>query len=111
MPLEAAFTFSGTGPLKRCTIQVTDRLARGTNGPEIVLIWISDSASGTITTGQSVTFPTGTVLVTYVVNAKWLVMTNVKGIIEMDITVSGSGTRHVYAVVMPPPQIGTSQWQ
>lgn len=110
-PLEAQVSFGAeVANVVRCTIQVTDRRRRPIIGPAVVHFWISDLASGVPGGAQTVAFVTGTLLDTFDPNVRFNVLTDDTGLIEIDITVAGSGSRDVYAAVLAPPQSARGTW-
>lgn len=110
-PTEAQIFFAPeVANVIRCTIQVTDRRRRVIVGPAIVHLWISDLASGVPGGTQTVAFVTGTLLDTFDPNVRFNALTDANGLIEIDITVTGAGTRDVYAQVLPPVQSARGTW-
>ncbi len=84
----------------RFTVQARDASgAVDQAGRRHVLIVVSASSFGAPGGTQTVTFNTGTILVTHTANQIYLVESDATGMIEVDVNVSGAGSRYVRASV------------
>lgn len=89
------------GDTRTLTFQVRDRRRRDLLGRWPVLIYVATTEEGNPSaTDNTVVVTTGTVLVTCIANAAYLVLTDASGSIELDLDVANPGTRWVHAVVL-----------
>lgn len=110
-PLEAAISISAeTADVITFTVQVQDRRARTAIGPFVVDLWVSNAADGTPGGTQTVTVNQGVVMDTIAADEQFVVLTTPAGLIEIDVEVSGSGSRTVYAGVRPALQSKGAVW-
>lgn len=111
-PLEVTISKGAeTADVIRWTLQVTDRRGRVALGPFVVHLWVSAADTGVPGGSQTVTVVTGSALDTHTANVRYTVLTSATGLIELDIEVTGSGDRTVYAEVRPAPQSMEGSWQ
>lgn len=83
----------------RVTMQVRDRLEVPWAGRWLVWVIITATENGDPVATQTVTFNSGTVLETVLVDGVWRVITTTAGLIEMDVTIAGAATRYVHTIV------------
>lgn len=89
-----------TADTRRVRVQVADRLGRDEPGLFVLLVSFQALSGGPPGGTQTVSVVTGTSMSSLTSNALYLVRTNAGGLAELDLTVSGAGTRHVGVLVM-----------
>lgn len=83
----------------RVTLQVRDRLDVVWPGRWLVWVFITATENGDPVATQTVTFNSGSVLETVLIDGVWRVVTTTAGLIELDITIVGAATRYVHTIV------------
>ena len=87
-----------SGDTRRVTVQLTDAAGADLAGRAAMRVWISHSDFGApSSTGHTVALITGTSLTTILSNADYRLLTDAAGVIELDITATGAGSRYVMA--------------
>lgn len=95
-----AFEVGGeASDVRTITLRVRDIDGRDTKQQFSVRLWVSTSADGGPAAGQTITFSSGTILVTVTANQFYEVLTTADGQIILNVTVAGAGSRWIRAHV------------
>ncbi len=95
-----------SGNVRRLSFKVVDRLQEPWPGVWPVRLWISTTAGGGPSGVQTLAVVTGTLAATLAANQYIEVLTDATGLAEVDLGVTGAGTRFVRAFVVGLPDDG-----
>lgn len=106
--ITASAVVAGT---RTITLQVKDRLRQDWKGRWLVRVWISPTSGGDPDpTDNTVGIVTGYQGQIFVADAEFEGITDTDGVFEFDLTVVGTGSRFVTAIVIGKGETGEFTW-